>query len=186
MESVDYITHCGRNGIVFNPEKFQFEGDEVEFAGFLITGDSIKSTKKMAEAILNTLTPMNITGFRSWFGLVNQVSYAFSQAEVTVPFRELLRTKDRKFYWDGTLNNLFEESKRNIVRKIEEGVKTFEMNRATCLSTDYSKTGIRYFLFQRHCQCPTEEGPNCSREHWKIILANSQFTKDAESRYSPI
>ena len=71
-------------------------------------------------------------------------------------------------------------------REIEEGVKTFKMNRATCLSTDYSKTGIGYFLFQKHCQCPTESGPNCGENHWKIILAGSRFTKDTESCYSPI
>lgn len=184
--TLDYITHCGRNGIVFNPDKFKFACDEVEFAGFIITADGIKPSKKMTEAILNFPTPTNITGVRSWFGLVNQVSYAFSQAEVMAPFRELLRTKDRKFYWDTTLDNLFEESKKHIVRKIEEGVKTFEKNRATCLSTDYSKNGIGYFLFQKHCQCPTESGPNCGENHWKIILAGSRFTKDAESRYSPV
>ena len=43
----DYITHCARNGIVFNPDKFQFAGDEVEFADFLITADGAKLIKKM-------------------------------------------------------------------------------------------------------------------------------------------
>ena len=65
-------------------------------------------------------------------------------------------------------------------------MKTFEMNRVTCLSTDYSKTGIGYFLFQKHYRCLTESGPNCGENHWKIILAGSRFTKDADSRYSPI
>ena len=153
----------------------------MKFAGFRITADSEKPTKKMTEAILNFPTPTNITGIRSWFGLVNQVSYAFSQA--MAPFRELLRTKDRKFYGGATLDKLFEESKRKIVQEIEEGMK---MNRVTCLSTDYSKTGIGYFLFQKHCRCPTESGPNCGENHWKIILAGSRFTKDAESCYSPI
>ena len=113
--TVEYITHCGRNGIAFNPDKFQFAENEVEFAGFSITADGVKPTKRMTEAILNFPTPTNITGVRSWFGLVNQVSFAFSQAEVMAPFRELLRTKDRKFYWDSTLDKLFEESKLNIV-----------------------------------------------------------------------
>ena len=185
--TLEYITHCGRNGIVFNPDKFHFAEDEVEFAGFQITADGVKTTKKkMTEAILNFPTPTNITGIRSWFRLINQVSYAFSQAETRAPSRELLRTKDRKFYWDATQDKLFEESKRKIVREIEEGVKRYEMNRATCLSTDYSKTSFGYFLFQKHYRCPTESGPNCGENHWKIILAGSRFTKDVESRYSPI
>ena len=108
LHTVDYITHCGENGIVFNPDKFHFACDEVEFAGFLVTTDGVKPTKKMTESILHFPTPTNITDVKSWFGLVNQVSYAFSQAEVMAPFRELLRTKNRKFYWDETLEKIFQ------------------------------------------------------------------------------
>ena len=184
--TVDYISHCADKGIVFNPDKFHFAKMEVEFAGFLITANGVKPTKKMTEAILHFPTPTSITGVRSWFGLVNQVSYVFSQAEVMAPFRELLRTKNRKFYWDETLERLFRESKRVIVQKIENGVKTFEINRTTGLATDYSKTGISYFLFQKHCNCPSEAGMSCGEGHWKLILAGSRFTNDAESRYSPV
>lgn len=87
----------------------------------MVTAHGIKPTKKLTEAILNFLTPTNITGIRSWFGLVNQVSFAFSQAEIMAPFRELLRTKDRKFYWDTTLDKFIKESKLNIVQKIKRG-----------------------------------------------------------------
>ena len=81
----------------------------------------------MIEAILNFLKPKSIKGIRSFFGLVNQVAYTFSQAQVMAPFRELLSTK-RKFYWDDTLDQLFEQSKKHIVDKIIEGVKTFKIN----------------------------------------------------------
>ena len=90
--TVEYITHCGKNGIVFNPEKFHFACDEVEFAGFLVTANGFRPTRKKTEAIHHFPIPTNITDVRSWFGLVNQASYAFSQAEVMAPFRELLRT----------------------------------------------------------------------------------------------
>ena len=110
---------------------------QVEFAGFLITANGVKPTKKMTEAILHFPTPTSITGVRSWFGLVNQVSYAFSQAEVMAPFRELLQTKNQKFYWDEPLEHLFKESKLVIMDKIEQSVKTFEINRTMGLATDY-------------------------------------------------
>ena len=184
--TMEYISHCASNGIVFNPQKFHFAEKEVDFAGFRITEDGMKPTQKMTEAIQSFPTPKNITDIRSWFGMVNQVAYAFSQAEVMAPFRELLKTKDRKFYWDSTLDRIFEESKRRITKEIENGVKTFEVNRTTCLSTDFSKTGIGYFLFQKHCHCATEDGPNCGEDHWKLILAGSRFTNDAESRYAPV
>lgn len=184
--TMEYINNCSKNGIVFNPQKFHFAEKEVEFAGFLITEDGIKPTKKMTETIRNFPTPKNITDIRSWFGMVNQVAYAFSQAEVMAPFRELLKTKNRKFYWDSTLDRIFKESKRRITEEIENGVRTFEVNRPTCLSTDFSKTGLGYFLFQKHCNCATEAGPKCGEDHWKLILAGSRFTNDAESRYAPV
>lgn len=69
----------------------------------------------MREAILQFLTSTNITGIRSSFGLIDQVSHAFSQAKIMAPFQELLKTKRQKFYWDDTLNHLFEKSKQVIV-----------------------------------------------------------------------
>ena len=64
--TLDYITHCGRNGIVFNPNKFHFADDEVEFAGFLIMVNGVKRQKKMTDAIFNFPTPTSITGVRFW------------------------------------------------------------------------------------------------------------------------
>lgn len=69
--TLEYITHCGKNGLVFNPDMFQFVENEVEFVGFLLTADGIKPTKKMTAAILNFPTPTNIIGVRFWFRLVN-------------------------------------------------------------------------------------------------------------------
>ena len=99
------------------------------------------------------------------------------------PFRELLRTKDHKLYWDAIRDSPFKELK-NILQKIEEWLKIFEINRVTCLSTDYSKTGIEYFLFKRHCQCQTELDPDCGENLSKIILAGSRFTNNIVSLLS--
>ena len=95
--TLDYIQLCSSNGIVFNPTKFVFAKDEVDIAGFLITSDRVKPTPKIIVAIENFPTPTNITGIRSWFDLINQVSYAFAQAPIMASFRELLG-KNKKFY----------------------------------------------------------------------------------------
>ena len=130
----------------------------------------------MTEAILHSRV-------RSWFGFVNQVSCAFSQAEVMTPSENYWQQRT-KFYWDETLERLFQESKRVIVGKTEKGVWTFEMNIATGLATDYSKTCISYFLFQKHCGCSGELNMGRGDGHWKIILTGSCFTSDFESRYA--
>ena len=185
--AMNYISLCGKNGVVFNPSKFVFGANTVDFAGFTVTPIGYKPTAQLMNAIRDFPKPTNITGVRSWFGLVNQVSYAFAQSEVMAPFRELLKTKEnRKFFWDHSLDQLFQHSKEVIAQHVEDGVRTFEPNRPTCLSTDWSKTGIGFILQQKHCSCSLENAPHCGPGHWKLVFAGSRFTTDAEARYAPI
>ena len=159
-----YMEKCSKAGIVFNPKKFVFARDDVDFAGFTVTKDAIKPTKAMLEAIRDFPRPTTLTGARSWFGLINQVSYAFAQTDVMGPFRDLLK-RNKKFYWDATLEKLFVESKEEIIRQIEDGVKNFEVGRPTCLSTDWCKIGLGFCLLQKYCQCDLMDGPNCGGGH---------------------
>ena len=120
---------------------------------------------------------------RSWFGLINQVSYAFAATEHMLPFHQLLQP-GTPFKWTAELNQLFNESKSVIIGEIE-GVHIFDKSEPTCLATDWLKSGIGFWLFQKHCQCsPTE--PFCCRTGWKTTLVGSPFTHAAESRYAPV
>ena len=92
-----------------------------------------------------------MTDIRSWFGLINQVSYAFA-ADFMEPFRKLLKS-DQTFCWNEELQGLFEQSKSIIIKQIEEGVKIFHKTKPTCLATDWSRTGVGYWLLQKHCSC---------------------------------
>ena len=161
-----------------------FGADTVEFAGFEITPSNVRPCKKYLNAISNFPTPANITDVRSWFGLINQVSYAFAANERMLPFRQLLQP-GTPFKWTDELNQLFEESKSVIISEIEEGVRIFDKSKPTCLATDWSKSGIGFWLFQKHCQCPSTE-PFCCNTGWKIALVGSRFTHAAESRYAPV
>ena len=187
----DYLKHCSDNGIVFNVKKFVFAEETCEFAGFELTQDGYRPPKRILDSIQSFPTPTCVTDVKSWFGLVNQVAYAFSQSSTMAPFRDLLKKSSTKFYWDDQLEKTFIESKAKIVDMIKEGVCTFEKDRVTCLSTDWSKTGIGFTLSQKHCECKVDETtkiftPNCGKGHWRLILAGSRFTKPAESRYAPI
>ena len=183
--TIDYITLCNRNGIVFNPKKFCFARDEVDFAGFTITKSGIKPMQQILDAIKNFPTPTNITGARSWFGLINQVAYAFSMADEMAPYRELLKP-GRKWFWDDTLDTLFKKSRDEIVKLVEKGVRSFEVGRPTCLATDWSKHGLGFVLLQKFCNCVMDNAPNCCKDGWHLIYAGSRFTTDAESRYAPV
>ena len=83
------------------------------------------------------------------------------------------------------IQSLFEESKSVIISEIEEGVRIFDASRPICLDTDWSRMGIGFWLFQKHCNCPGNK-PFCCRDGWKITLAGSRFTHHAESRYAPV
>ena len=73
--------------MVFSPAKFVFAAKEVEYAGFLLGWDSIQPTPRYIRNILDFPTPKNISDVRSFFGLVNQVAYAFSKGVIMAPFR---------------------------------------------------------------------------------------------------
>ena len=61
----------------------------------------------------------------------------------------------------------------------------FDKSKPTCLATIWSKTGISFWLFQKHCRCPGSK-PFCCKGGWQIALVGSRFTHAAESRYAPI
>ena len=105
-------------------------------------------------------------------------------ADRILPFRELLKP-GIPFHWNDTLNSLFNESKAAIISEIEEGVRIFDKSKPTCLATDWSKNGIGFWLFQKHCNC-TSTDPFCCNTGWKITLVGSRFTHPAESRYAPV
>ena len=181
---MELLDTCVRNGVTINPEKFVFAADTVEFAGFEITLDKVRPCQTSIDAILNFPTPKIITDIRSWMGLLNQVAYTFSVAPHMQPFRHLLKP-ETLFLWTNQLNTLFEESKLAIVREIEEGVRIFDKTKPTCLTTDWSKTGIGFWLMQKHCICVSAE-PGCCNTGWKVSMVGSRFTQQSESNYAPI
>ena len=172
------------NGVTLNPKKFEFAKDIIQFAGFEITLDTVRPCQESLEAILNFPRPSNITDIRSWCGLLNQVAYAFSVAEHMQPFRHLMKPGN-PFIWSDELEELFEQSKQAIVKDIEEGVRIYDKSKPTCLATDWSKTGIGFWLYQKHCSC-SSSNPNCCATGWKVAMVGSRFTQQAEANYAPI
>ena len=156
----------------------------MEFAGFEITPDSVRPSEKFLQAIERFPVPTDITGVRSWFGLINQVSYAYSLTKELEPFRELLKPRN-KFYWDESLDKIFRESKASIVENVKNGVRIFNPDLKTCLTTDWSKTGSGFILSQKHCTC-TNNVVNCCAVGWKIVFAGSKFNNKTEMSYAPI
>ena len=115
--------------------KFQFAEDEVEFAGFKITPTNVQPSGRYLDAIQNFPTPTDITGMRSWFGLVNQSAYAFSMADKMAPFRECLKPGS-KFHWDENMQEIFDRSKQEIIDAVKNGVRLFDQQKRTASIID--------------------------------------------------
>ena len=181
---IDFLSLLGNNGVILNRDKFQFAKRTVDFAGFQISEHSIKPAQKFVDAILQFPTPTKLTDVRSWFGLVNQVSHYDQLSDIMEPFKRLLSAKT-KFEWTADLDIAFQKSKDHVVNSIVKGVEIFDPQRYTCLRPDWSKTGIGFFLSQKHCSCP-QLSPDCCDGGWRITLAGSRFLRPAERRYAPV
>jgi len=96
-----------------------------------------------------------------------------------MPFRQLLKP-NTPFIWNNQLEEIFQKSKQTIVNEIEESVRIFNETRPTCLVTDWSKTGIGFWLLQKHCIC-TQIRPFCCNTGWRTTLVGSRFTHPNEA-----
>ena len=64
-QACHWLESCGKKGITLNADKFVFAEDNIEFAGFEITADSVGPCKRYLQVILEFHTPKNITDVRS-------------------------------------------------------------------------------------------------------------------------
>ncbi len=182
--TIDFLTTVGQSGIVLNPDKFQFAGKSVDFAGFQISDATIEPLPKYLDTIRDFSSPESMTDIRSWFGLVNQVANYAQLRDTMAPFKPFLSPRC-KFSWSPDLEAAFQTSMAAIIEAIREGVEIFDMQWCTCLRPDWSTRGIGYFLLQQHCNCPSGI-LNCCPEGWKITLAGSRFLSSAEQCYAAI
>ena len=137
----DYLTLCAENGIVINVAKFKFCRARVDFAGLSITPTGTAPSEKILSVIQDFPKPTDITGARSWFGLVNQISWAYAISPIMEPFREAIKPH-RTFFWDDHLSEIFEKSNKLLIEKVKEGIRSFNRDLQTSIQTDWSRDGI--------------------------------------------
>ena len=64
-------------------------------------------------------------------------------------------------------------------------MEIFDKTKPNCLATDWCKDGIEFWLFQKHCACPSFN-PVCYKTGWKVTVVGSCFISGAESRYAAV
>lgn len=181
----DFLTKCSNAGMIFNPSKFQFSEQEVDYLGFRITNTGVKPQEEFLQSIRDFPVPRNLTDIRSWYGMINQVSYTFAVAPAMAPFRHLLSAKI-PFHWSEELQSAFEASKEEIIRQCIKGVRSFSLTAPTALATDWSHLAMGFWLTQKFCNCSGPAKPGCCKDGWQTIYCGSHFNSPAESRYHPV
>ena len=146
---------------------------EVDFLGFRISATGVRPTDSFLEAILSFPSATNITDVRSWFGVVNQVSYSFASCPIIEPFRHLLSNKV-PFALSQELEATFPTSKKEIVEQCTQGVRMFDPTLPTCLAIDWSKFGVGYWLCQKRCSCNGTR-PSCCSSGWQTVTVGIRF-----------
>ena len=140
-QTTQYLSLMGKNGILQNPEKLQFGKKEVEWAGFLITTDSVKPLPKHTAAIRTFPTPTGITDMRSFMALLQQVAYSCAISPRVAKLRHLLKPAE-PWIWDKETDSVFEQAKKVIADKVEDGVRLFDPSLPTGLITDWCQEGM--------------------------------------------
>ena len=168
----EIFQRCRDNGIQLNRAKLQF-GDEVVFAGHIISKDGVRCDPKKLAALKEFPQPKDLTTLRGFLGLANQLAIGIpSLAMTTGPLRELLR-KDVAFLWQEEQQQAFQEVKDLLTS--DRVVSFYDPRLPTELMTDSSRSGTGYSLIQ------WTEGEDSEP---RLIQCGSRSLTDCETRYS--
>ena len=141
-----FLQCCADKHIALNPEMCKFSQNKVTFAGFTLSADGYQVDHFITKAITKFPTPTNRTDLRSFFGLVNQLSFSTNTiAPLLTPLRPLLSTKNN-FLWSSDHQKAFTILKNSLT--IAPVLSYFDVNKPTRLCTDTSFHGLGFIIQQ--------------------------------------
>ncbi len=167
------LERCREKSISLNPKKFKFGLQEIQYVGYIVGKDGIRTDNSKIEAIEKFPQPKNLTELRAFMGIVNQFSHFTSKiASAAVPLRDLMKPKNI-FIWTQEHTNAFQELKTILCQP--PVLAQFDLSLPIMLQTDASRLkGLGYALLQKH------------DDEWKLVQCGSRFLTDTESRYAMI
>ena len=94
MDRIEQVfTRCQDGGITLSKEKYQF-GNEVKFAGYIISTEGTKPYPEKVATIKDFPEPTNLTDLHSFMGLANQfANFAPDMKHAMIPLKGLRRKK---------------------------------------------------------------------------------------------
>ncbi|UYV79188.1 K02A2.6-like [Cordylochernes scorpioides] len=134
------------NGIKLNRDKCQFQLQEVQFLGHIVTTEGIKIDPEKVRAIGEIKSPSNKQELQRLLGMIQYLSrFIPNLAEKTKNMRMLLK-KDTPWLWDESLDCGLLEIKTLL--RTAPTLKFFNPNRNLTLSVDASSYALGAVLLQ--------------------------------------
>ena len=134
-------------GLKVGKDKCVFFQDQVEYLGYIIDKDGLKTSKSKVVAIEKAPTPTNITQLKSFLGMVNYYGkFIKNLSTVLYPLFQLLR-KDRTWEWSEKCAMAFKDIKSLLVSS--QVLVHFNPSLELRLTVDASAYGVGAVLSHR-------------------------------------
>ena len=164
---------CREHQITISASKFTI-GEEVKFAGYMVSKDGIKPDPMKVAAIEHYPAPKDVSELRSFLGLAQQLgSFMPDLSQSTVKLRSLLKM-NTEYIWSPEINEEFLKVKEILTSDMI--VKPFDPELDTVLITDASRlNGLGYLLVQYD-----------QENHPRLVQCGSFALTDHQKNYATI
>jgi len=99
------------NGLIVHPDKCLFGADEVEFLGYVVSGDGIRPPLEKVDAINKFPRPTTIKGVQEFLGMINYYHRFVPHASATLsPLHDAI-TKTKTLKWGPSQEDAFQAAK---------------------------------------------------------------------------
>ena len=175
------LERCRELGVTISLKKLEY-GSEIVFAGYTVSAQGIRPDPAKTECIRSFPEPKDVSGLRSFLGLVNQLSFFMPDLIQQLQQCRALLKANVVWKWEPEHQAEFDEVKR-ILSTTELLVKPFDPTLKTVLLTDAAKVygGLGFALMQKEPITPEKE-----KGGHRLVCCGSKALTETQQRYAII
>ena len=147
VEDINFVLDKLRShGFTVKPQKVQLAQPQIEFLGYIVSGDGIRPNPEKIESIQKIPPPRNVRQLRRFLGICQyQSRFLVNYSKEVEPLRRLLQ-KDVKWRWTDEIDTAFQKVKQLFADSIL--LQKPDYDHSFVIYTDASGYGIGCILVQ--------------------------------------